>query len=76
MHLADLTVLPQGGRGALRSLSQAGRMDAEGILNIAGSGKFSSDRTIQQYANEIWGVKPCPRRMKGLQSFGRPSRRF
>lgn len=29
------------------------------ILNTACSGKFSSDRTIQQYADEIWGLKPC-----------------
>lgn len=29
------------------------------ILSTAGSGKFSSDRTIQEYANEIWKVKPC-----------------
>jgi len=28
------------------------------ILNTANSGWFSSDRTIQQYANEIWNVKP------------------
>ncbi|KAG8563466.1 hypothetical protein GDO81_016093 [Engystomops pustulosus] len=28
------------------------------IHNIAGSGKFSSDRTIAQYAREIWGVGP------------------
>jgi glycogen phosphorylase len=28
------------------------------IVNIAKSGKFSSDRTIQQYADEIWNVKP------------------
>ena len=30
------------------------------ILNTAGSGFFSSDRTIKQYANEIWDIKPCP----------------
>jgi starch phosphorylase len=29
------------------------------IMSTAGSGKFSSDRTIQQYAEEIWHVKPC-----------------
>ncbi|XP_078086337.1 glycogen phosphorylase, brain form [Mustelus asterias] len=28
------------------------------IKNIANSGKFSSDRTIKQYAREIWGVEP------------------
>lgn len=28
------------------------------ILNTAASGWFSSDRTIQQYADEIWNVKP------------------
>jgi starch phosphorylase len=28
------------------------------IHNIASSGKFSSDRTISQYAREIWGVEP------------------
>ena len=29
-------------------------------LDIAASGKFSSDRTIDEYANEIWNVVPCP----------------
>lgn len=28
------------------------------IRNIASSGKFSSDRTITEYAREIWGVEP------------------
>ncbi|GAB2234987.1 hypothetical protein Droror1_Dr00004263 [Drosera rotundifolia] len=30
------------------------------ILSTAGSGKFSSDRTIAQYAKEIWNIKDCP----------------
>ena len=28
------------------------------ILNVAGMGKFSSDRTIAQYAEKIWHIKP------------------
>jgi len=28
------------------------------LMNIAASGKFSSDRTISQYAREIWGIEP------------------
>ncbi|KAF5470472.1 hypothetical protein F2P56_010985 [Juglans regia] len=30
------------------------------ILSTAGSGKFSSDRTIAQYAKEIWNITGCP----------------
>lgn len=30
------------------------------IMSVAGSGKFSSDRTIEQYAKEIWGIEPLP----------------
>uniref|UniRef100_V9KGD3 Alpha-1,4 glucan phosphorylase n=1 Tax=Callorhinchus milii TaxID=7868 RepID=V9KGD3_CALMI len=37
------------------------------IKNIAASGKFSSDRTIGQYAREIWGVEP------NLQKFPTPN---
>ena len=29
------------------------------VINIASSGKFSSDRTIKEYADDIWHIKPC-----------------
>ena len=29
-------------------------------LNIVGAAKFSSDRTIREYAADIWDVKPVP----------------
>lgn len=28
-------------------------------INIANSARFSSDRTIDEYADEIWGIEPC-----------------
>jgi starch phosphorylase len=34
------------------------RWTAKAIINTANMGKFSSDRTIKQYAEEIWGAKP------------------
>jgi len=60
MHLADLTsyMEAQGRLGELYANPKAWARKA--ILNVAGSGKFSSDRTIAEYASGIWGVKPCP----------------
>ena len=34
--------------------------DRMSIMSVAGSGKFSTDRTIQEYADEIWGAAACP----------------
>jgi starch phosphorylase len=33
--------------------------DRKAIVNVARAGKFSSDRTIQEYASQIWRVQPC-----------------
>ena len=60
MHLADLRSYLEADQ-RLRELYN----DTEGwmrkaILNVAGSGKFSSDRTIAEYAAEIWNAKACP----------------
>jgi starch phosphorylase len=60
LHLADLKSYSEA-HARLGELYK----DQEGwsrkvILNIAASGKFSSDRTIAEYAKEIWGAVPCP----------------
>ncbi len=60
MHLADLTSYAQAQErvGALYADPDAWTRKA--ILNVACSGKFSSDRTITEYAAEIWNARPCP----------------
>jgi len=60
MHLADLTSYLQAHQRAVELYSDADAWARTAILNVAGSGKFSSDRTIAEYASEIWKVKPCP----------------
>ena len=34
------------------------------ILNMTRIGKFSSDRTINEYAKQIWGIEPVPATLK------------
>jgi len=60
MHLADLTSYcqAQDRLGALYADPEAWARKA--VLNVASSGKFSSDRAIGEYASEIWKVEPCP----------------
>ena len=60
MHLADLTSYLEADGKLCELHRKPDEWTQKVILNIAGSGKFSSDRTIGQYAQEIWGVKPCP----------------
>jgi starch phosphorylase len=60
MHLADLTSYLQADQRLSDLYADSDAWVRKTILNVAGSGKFSSDRTIAQYATEIWNVKPCP----------------
>jgi starch phosphorylase len=60
MHLADLTSYGKAQQRVGELYADADAWARKAILNVAGSGKFSSDRTIADYAAEIWQVKPCP----------------
>jgi len=60
MHLADLRPYAEAQDAAEKLYSQPKQWARKAILNIAASGKFSSDRTIEEYATEIWNVAPCP----------------
>jgi starch phosphorylase len=60
MHLADLTSYLDADRRLCDLYASSEGWARKVILNIAGSGKFSSDRTIAEYASDIWNVKACP----------------
>ena len=60
MHLADLTSYLEADARLCELYQDPKAWARKAILNVASSGKFSSDRTIAQYASEIWGVAPCP----------------
>jgi starch phosphorylase len=60
MHLADLQSYLDADQRLLELYSDQAAWARMAILNVASSGKFSSDRTIAEYAADIWKVQPCP----------------
>jgi starch phosphorylase len=60
MHLADLASYLEADRSLCALYADPEAWARKAILNVASSGKFSSDRTIAEYAADIWHAKPCP----------------
>ena len=60
MHLADFTSYVDADSNLQSLYRNPEAWSRKAILNIAASGRFSSDRTIAEYARDIWEVAPCP----------------
>ncbi len=56
-HLADLPSYIKTQREAGQEYLNPGVWAKKAILNVARTGKFSSDRTIAEYARDIWGIR-------------------
>ena len=59
-HLADLTDYARAHAELDASYANGDTWSRKAIINVACSGKFSSDRTIREYADQIWDLKPSP----------------
>jgi glycogen phosphorylase len=60
MHLADLKSYLDADARLLALYREPDSWTRKSILNVAGSGKFSSDRAIAEYTADIWRAQPCP----------------
>jgi starch phosphorylase len=60
MHLADVKPYLEADQRLRDLYANSEEWVRKVILNVGSSGKFSSDRTIAEYATQIWEVKPCP----------------
>jgi glycogen phosphorylase len=60
MHLADMSGYARAQEKVGELYRQPEEWTRKAILNVGYSGKFSSDRTIAEYAADIWQAKPCP----------------
>ena len=56
MHLADLASYAAAQSRVSDLYADRDAWGRKAILNVARSGKFSSDRTIAEYAESIWGA--------------------
>jgi glycogen phosphorylase len=59
-HLADLGDYARAHRELDRCYAERGTWNGKAIRNIASSGRFSSDRTIREYADDIWNLRVSP----------------
>lgn len=59
MLLADLRDYIQTQERVDAAYRDTAGWNRKAIMNVARSGKFSSDRTIKEYASEIWHLQPC-----------------
>ncbi|HKW33225.1 MAG TPA: glycogen/starch/alpha-glucan phosphorylase [Candidatus Acidoferrum sp.] len=60
MHLADLRSYLEADQRLCELYASPHAWARKAILNVASSGEFSSDRTIKEYAADIWKAEPCP----------------
>lgn len=56
-HLADFASYAETQKKVELEFADKSNWTKKAILNVARIGKFSSDRTISEYAKEIWGIK-------------------
>jgi starch phosphorylase len=59
-HLADLSAYVETQTKVSSLYTQPNAWARKAILNVGHAGKFSSDRTITEYASDIWHAQPCP----------------
>ena len=59
-HLADLPSYIDTQMKVGELYIQPDQWWEKAILNVARIGKFSSDRTIREYARDIWNIRSCP----------------
>jgi glycogen phosphorylase len=57
VHLADFTPYVEAQEKAGNTFRDRGHWTRMAILNVSRMGKFSSDRTVAEYAREIWDLK-------------------
>jgi len=56
-HMADLSTYIEASHRAEKDYLDPATWARKAILNVARVGKFSSDRTIREYARDIWGIQ-------------------
>ena len=67
-HLADFRSYAESQAAVSTLYRNPQEWARKAILNVARMGHFSSDRTIHEYARDIWGIKPLSIRLPKLEN--------
>jgi len=67
LHLADLASYREAHARLGELYGDQEQWSRKVVLNIAASRRFSSDRTIADYARDIWHAEPCPVEMSRVR---------
>ena len=58
MHFVDLPSYIEAHEAAWNLYTESDKWYEKAILNVSAAGKFSSDRSVREYAEKIWKIKP------------------
>jgi starch phosphorylase len=71
MLLADFDAYIACQQRVSEAFAEPSSWHAKAVINIAKMGRFSSDRTIREYAQEIWGAAPVKVELRDVDDIGR-----
>jgi starch phosphorylase len=57
-YLADLPAYVEASRKAEKDYQEPSTWVRKAVLNVARTGRFSSDRAVREYARDIWSIQP------------------
>jgi glycogen phosphorylase len=60
LHIADFASYIETQERVSQVFADSAEWSAKAIVNVARMGKFSSDRSIEEYAKDIWGIEAHP----------------
>ena len=67
-NLKDFSAYVEAQGKVAEAFENESQWSKKSLINIAKSGYFSSDRTIQEYADDIWNIRRISKKLKKIKN--------